>query len=430
MPFLNRKIILATVGTLGDLHPFLALARGLRARGFLPVLACPEDHLAKARASGVDAVAIFPGFDEICLRMGLDKAEATRRIMSNQRQMFEQMILPGLSDCAVKLDAIAEGAAAIVTSPFVLAAPIIAEKRGIPLVVAILQPMALLSALDPPRTRDFAMMRRGSPGRLGEGWNRAVYASMRYTLDAVYGRHLARVRREHGLSAKGSTGMFDAARSAALTLGLYSRHFAPLPGDAPTGTKLVGFPIFDSETGGEPELVPELAAFLSDCPAPVVFTLGTFAVHAASDFYAEAASIARALGERAVLLTGEPGAAEWDGPIFRVGYAPHSLLFPHAKAIVHHGGIGTVGQALQAGKPQLVIPHMGDQNDHADRIATIGLGHRVKPRRFVGSRALAALAALLDNRHIHDRAAETGALVAAENAELSASALIEQLLAK
>lgn len=426
---MTRKIILSTVGTLGDLHPFLALARGLRARGFTPVLGCPEDHLAKARASGIDPVAIFPGFDEICVRMGLGKAEATRRIVSDQRQMFEQMILPALSDCAAKLDMMAEGAVAIVTSPFVLAAPIIGEKRGLPLIACVLQPMALLSTLDPPNTREFAIMRHGSVGLLGEGWNRAVYATIRGILDVLYGRHISAVRRAHGLSAIGGARIFDAARSAALTLGLYSPIFAPLPKDVPPGTKLVGFPFFDSETGRDTELEQGLADFLSAGPPPVVFTLGTFAVHAPSDFYTEAERIARALGVRAVLLTGTLGAAASDGPIFRCGYAPHSRLFPRAAAIVHHGGIGTVGQALRAGKPQLIVPQMGDQNDHAYRITKLGVGSTLKASKFAGARAISALSALLGDLHIRERAAEIGRLVAAENAELTAAILIEGMLA-
>jgi rhamnosyltransferase subunit B len=427
---MTRKIILTTVGTLGDLHPFLALASGLRARGFTPVLGCPEDHVSKARASGIDAVAIFPGFDEVCARMGLGKAEATRRILSDQRQMFEQMILPALSDSAEKLDKMAAGASAIVTSPFVLAAPIIAEKRGLPLVATILQPMALLSALDPPNTRDFAMMKHGSVGLLGAGWNRTIYATMRRLLDALYGRHISAVRREHGLSAAGGARIFDAARSAALTLGLYSPLFAPLPKDAPPGTELVGFPFFDSETGRGNELEPALAAFLSAGPPPVVFTLGTFAVHAAGDFYVEAGRIARALGLRAILLTGAPGTATSDGLIFRCGYAPHSRLFSRAAAIVHHGGIGTVGQALRAGKPQFVVPQMGDQNDHAYRIANLGVGRTLKPSKFAGTGAISALAALLGDVRVRERASTIGTRMSAENAELAAASAIDNLLSR
>lgn len=423
-----HKIVLTTVGTLGDLHPFLALAQGLQARGFRVVLGCPEDHVAKARAAGVEAVAILPGFDEICSRMGCDKAEAASRIMGDQRQMLEQMILPALPDCAAKIDEISQGAAAIITSPFVLAAPIIAERKGLPLVAAILQPMALLSARDPPNTRDFAMMKHGSVGRAGEAWNRGVYAVMRRVLEGLYGRRIAVVRRDHGLSPSGGARMFEAAGAAGMTLGLYSAAFAPLPSDAPSNTKLVGFPFFDSETGAGNDLEPALATFLAEGPPPIVFTLGTFAVHASGDFYEEAERIAGALGMRAVLLTGVPGAGAVDGPIFRCGYAPHSRLFPRAAAIVHHGGIGTVGQALRAGKPQFVVPHMGDQNDHGYRVAHLGLGASMRPAKFTGHRATSAIAELLGSRQVEGRAAEMARLVSAENAASTAAALVEQML--
>ena len=423
-----HKIVLTTVGTLGDLHPFLALAQAMQDRGIRVLLGCPEDHVKKARAAGVEAVAILPGFDEICFRMGCDKAEAARRIMGDQRQMLEQMILPALSDCAAKIDEISQGAAAIVTSPFVLAAPIIAEKRALPLVAAILQPMALLSALDPPNTRGFAMMKHGAVGPAGRAWNGAVYGVMRRVLAGLYGRNISRVRRDHGLSPSGGPRMFEAAGAAAMTLGLYSAAFAPLPADAPPDTELVGFPFFDSDTGVGNELQPALAAFLSAGPPPIVFTLGTFAVHASGDFYKEAERIARALGVRAVLLTGISEAAVTDGPIFRCGYAAHSRLFPRAAAVVHHGGIGTVGQALRAGTPQFVVPHMGDQHDHAHRVVNLGLGATMTPAKFKGGRATSVIAALLESSRVQARAAEMAGRVGAENAASTAAALVDEMV--
>ena len=55
-----RKVVLTTIGTLGDLHPFIAIGLALRKRGFTPVLAVPEDQVAKCRRAGLEAVAILP----------------------------------------------------------------------------------------------------------------------------------------------------------------------------------------------------------------------------------------------------------------------------------------------------------------------------------------------------------------------------------
>jgi UDP:flavonoid glycosyltransferase YjiC (YdhE family) len=68
-----------------------------------------------------------------------------------------------------------------------------------------------------------------------------------------------------------------------------------------------------------------------------------------------------------------------EGGIFTCAYTPHSLIFPRAGLIVHHGGIGTTGQALRVGKPQLVVPHMGDKPDNTRRIVVMGLAKRCPP---------------------------------------------------
>lgn len=423
-----RRIVLCTVGSLGDLHPFLALAQALQARGFKPVLAVPEDQLGKVTAAGIEAVAVFPSFLQICSRMGLGEREAAGLLMGNQRKLFEQMLLPDLASSTAKLDALAVDADLIVAASFVLAAPIVAEKRRLPLVSVVLQPMALLSALDPPHTRDFWMMAGTPVSRIATAWNRGVYAMLRQALQSLYGRTIDDVRTDHGLLSVGARRMFEAHKSAVLTLGCYSPHFAPLPPDASDTTKLIGFPLFDSESGIGSELDPALEAFLAAGPPPLVFTLGTFATHAAGEFYVQAAEVARRLGMRAVLLTGRKSATQSDPSIFECAYAPHSLIFPHVAAIVHHGGIGTTGQALRAGKPQLVVPHMGDQNDHAHRIVQLGVGLTVKPARFNADQAAPVLSILLNNQGMRDAAARIGASITTENAAAEAASLIAQEL--
>ncbi len=423
-----RKIVLTTIGTLGDLHPFIAIALALKARGFSPVLAVPEDHVAKVRRAGLEAVAVLPGFDTIRERLGVSESEAVRRMMSDQRYMLEQAVLPSLSACAHTLDALTADADAIVASTMVLAAPIIAEKRALPLVSVMLQPMAMASALDPPKTPDFWMMRQRPAGKIGERWNLLMYAAFRQILHRLYADQLDVVRIEHGLRPRGAQRMLEAGREALLTVGCYSAAFAPLPRDAPKNARVVGFPIFDSEDGGSSALDPALEAFLRAGPAPIVFTLGSFAVYAAGDFYTEAAEVARRLGQRAILLTGDRASVATDSDIFACAYAPHSHLFHRCSVVVHHGGIGTTGQALRAGKPQLVVPHMGDQNDNGHRIARAGIGRVLKAKQFGARRATILIDDLLRDPARRERAARIGETIAQENGAQAAARAIEQAL--
>lgn len=423
-----RKIVLTTIGTLGDLHPFIAIAQALAARGFAPVLAVAEDQLAKCRAAGIEAVAVLPGFDAVQRRLGLAEDEAVKRIMGDQIEMLDQVLLPALPGCVEKLEAVAVGAEAIIASIFVFAAPIVAEKHDIPLVSVVLQPMAMLSAYDPPRTPDFWMMKHAPNTVLGRIWNRMVYATMRVAVQMKCGQHIDRVRAAHGLPRKSARRLLEVTEHSALTLGTYSRHFSPLPPDASRNARLVGFPIFDSRSGADETLDPALAAFLADGPPPIIFTLGSFAVNCPGNFYAEAAAAARALGRRAVLLTGRGSEPSVEGDIFRCAYAPHSLLFPAAAAVVHHGGAGTTGQALRAGMPQLVVPHMGDQYDHGQRIERLGVGLSMKAHRFTADRAARMIARLLEEPNYATEAARIGQHVAHEQGADAAAAAIAEAL--
>ena len=421
-----RKLVLTTVGTQGDLHPFIALGLALERRGFAPVLAVPRDQVKKVRRAGLAAEGVLPGFDEIHHRMGLDEADAVSRIVGSQREMLEQVLLPALPACAEELGRIGEGAEAIIASIFAFAAPIVAEKRGLPLISVVLQPMALLSAHEPPRTPEFRLLVGAPVGAVGRRWNQLAYLTIRRVLAVLYSKRIDAARTAQGLPLAGAGRMFEPQARAALTLACWSARFAPLPPDAPPRTRIVGFPTYDRDDGVSP-FPPSLERFLADGPPPLVFTLGTFAVNASGNFFNHAVEIARRLGLRAVLLTGldEP---RQDGGVFRCAYAPHSLLFSRACAIIHHGGIGTTGQALRAGRPQLVVPHMGDQHDHAHRVARLGVGLALSADVFEASRAMPLVRRLLDDVGFRTEAHRIGALIREEDGAENAADAIEATL--
>ncbi|MFT3978157.1 MAG: glycosyltransferase [Sphingomonas bacterium] len=199
-----------------------------------------------------------------------------------------------------------------------------------------------------------------------------------------------------------------------------------LPADAPSPAVLTGFPWFDSADGKPSVLPPELASFLNDGPPPLVVSLGSFVPFTAQAFYRRAAEIALELGMRAVLLTqADPGIAE--PSIMVADYAPHSLLFPHAAAIVHHGGVGTMGQALRSGRPQVIVPFTGDQFDHAKRIERLGVGISASPEGFMknGTALLRELLADPEQARNADRIARE---VRAENGADAAAGRIMQVI--
>lgn len=425
---IQQKIILTSIGSLGDLHPFIAIGIELQRRGYTPILAVPADHVEKASAAGLQAVAVLPSFETIQQRMGLTAAEAVTRIMADQNFLLDEVLIPWVATGARALDDIAYDVVAIVGSLFMFAAPIIAAKRRIPLISVVLQPMTMFSAYRPPRTPDFRLLRGTPANRIERAWNRLIYAGMRRVLRARYAATIDAVRAEHGLGSSGDAILFDPGGVPVLTLGCYSPAFGPLMPDAPPSARIVGFPIYDAESGVVGVSDPRLDAFLAAGPPPVVFTLGSLAVAAAGRFYENAALAVRQLGLRAVLLVGDQESLQSSPDVHVAAYAPHSTLFPRCSAIVHHGGVGTTGQALRAGKPQLVVPHMGDQNDNARRIDDMGVGRTLKLKDFDPARAATAIAHLLADSKTRQTAMRSGEIERSMDGARNAASEIDRAL--
>jgi rhamnosyltransferase subunit B len=198
--------------------------------------------------------------------------------------------------------------------------------------------------------------------------------------------------------------------------------------DYPHPTSIVGFATFDADDGSTVGLDPALQKFLDDGPAPLVFTLGSLIVNSPGRFYGHGARAARNLRMRAVLLAGEQGCGELahlqSADVFIAAYAPHSVLFPRAAAIIHHGGIGTLAQALRSGHPQLIVPYFADQPDNAARARRLGVARILPPRRFSASAASRHLARLLGGGRYLEQARIIGKSLSAEDGAARAARIV------
>ena len=359
------------------------------------MLAVPEDAVARVNAAGLAAAPILPSFASICARLNASPADIAARVFADTAFVIDEILLPSLGASTAALDTIAAEADMMVGSIFAFAADIVAEKRRLPLVSVMLQPMALFSARQPPTAPELSMLRRDPRTSLGRGWNRAFLLLLRTMLRRRYARRIDAVRADHGLAPGRRAPILDRGPATAELLCCWSSVLGALPADAPGNAALVGFPFMDEDTGADAKYMLEIDGFMHAGDPPLVFTLGSFAVVAAGHFYAEAAAASRALGRRALMLTGQAGPPRGDGDCLFVDYAPHSAVFPDAAAVIHHGGIGTTAQALRAGRPQIVIPHFGDQFDNAARLQSIGVGLSISRDHFDRDRAASAISQLL-----------------------------------
>ena len=120
------------------------------------------------------------------------------------------------------------------------------------------------------------------------------------------------------------------------------------------------------------------------------------------DFFEAAGQACRLIGRRGVLLT--PFAEQIpdnlpDG-VVHIPFLPFGTYLPRAGAMVHHGGVGTVAQAMSAGIPQVIRPMGYDQFDNAHRVERLGVGVSIGRPQFKAPRLAVALSGLLSSHEV------------------------------
>jgi len=349
--------------------------------------------------------------------------ELIERVMDPVRGaqvLLNRILMPSLRSDYAALDAAARTVDVMVTHPITFAAPVIAQARRLPWVSTVLAATTFFSSTDVPVLAPAPFL--AHLDGLGAWYGRLMAAfARRSTLSSM--KPVFHLRRELGLPT-GEHPLFEGQFSPTLTLALFSSVLAAPQPDWPRNVLVTGFVFYN----GLEALQPELDTFLNAGPPPVVFTLGTSAVAAAGRFYEESVDAVRRLGIRAVLLTGgfeqnQPRGKVPSG-VMLVDRAPHQLLFPRAAAVVHQGGAGTLGQALRAGKPMLVVPHAYDQPDNASRVTRLGVARTLRPRSYWGVRVARELGRLLSDSALAARASEVATVVRAEGGARAAAAAI------
>jgi rhamnosyltransferase subunit B len=415
----GRRIVFCTFGSLGDVYPFLAIARELRRQGHVPVIATTPVYRPLVEAEGVEFHPVRPEID-------VTDPEVLGRVMDPRtggRYVVCDVILPALHDSFADTADAAASADLVVVHPMALAAFAFVRMAGMPWASAALAPMSLYSVYDPPVLAGVPFAERLA------AWGPAAQRRLLKTMAFLFEPQWKRFRElERTLGLPPAPNPLFWGHSPHLALGLFSPTLAAPQRDWPARAHATGFPFFDQPGG----LSPELERFLGAGDAPIVFTLGSAAVGTAGDFFQQSAEAARSLGRRAVLLVGHDPRNHPAGTLPRgviaVPYAPHAAVFPHASAIVHQGGIGTTGEAMRAGRPMLVVPYSHDQPDHAARLTWLGVARRMPRARYDATAAAREIRILLDDKSLADRAAVIGSQVRAETGAVTASHLLTGLL--
>jgi len=413
------RFVLATAGSLGDLHPYIAVARALTERGHRAVIAAAEDHRAAVEGAGIELAPIRPSATDFG-----DYQALVARLFHARRgpeYLWREVVVPHLRSAYEDLSRAADGADVLVSHPITVTLPLVAQRRGLPWVATVLAPLSFMSVADPPVLAAAPWLHKLRA--LGPAPYRLVLSLLKRSVWS-WEAPLRELRREIGLLPTPHLAMFEGQFSPLCNLALFDPQLARPQPDWPANVRVCGAAIYDG-AAPDPALVREVERFLAAGEPPIVFALGSSAVWIAGDFWERAAAAARELGRRAILVTGPVTPANLPAGVQAFPYLPYSTVFPRAAAVVHQAGIGTLAQAMRAGRPQLIVPVAFDQPDNAHRAAALGIARVVPFRRVTAHRLTSELATLLgEASYAREARAVAEALANVDGAGRAAEALV------
>ncbi|MFN2491353.1 MAG: glycosyltransferase [Pyrinomonadaceae bacterium] len=424
----GKRIVLSTFGSFGDVHPYIAIALELKARGQHPVIATAEVYREKMDALDIEFFPVRPDMPSYDEPDELEKLAISLMDPRGGTEKVLELFTLRLSEVYEDLNSAVDGADLLLTHPLPLVGPIVAQKRRLRWVSSVLSPISFFSAYDPPVLPQAPWLHRLV--RLSPILGRLVYRIASSRLEKIM-EPVYRLRADLGLQ-RGLQPLLKGQHSPSLVLALFSSVLAKPQPDWPPNTRMTGFPFYDRrDFFGETEAPVALSRFLDDGPPPIVFTLGSSAFWVAKDFYRDSIKAARALGQRALLLIGHQRNLPDEtlpNDIAAFEYAPFGEVLPRALAVVHQGGVGTTGQGLRAGKPVLIVPHAHDQFDNAHRIVRLGCARMIPRPRYNAYTATRELEQLFGKADYFTKASEIGKQVESEKGAASAADAIEKVL--
>jgi sterol 3beta-glucosyltransferase len=404
------KIAILTVGSRGDIEPYLALATGLERAGHEVTIAAPAQYAGWIGSFGVEVFATR--FD-------------TGGFMAGRRQDAGPLSQNPTEQAVGVID---DYAAACKGADLILQTSV--AWGGVEIAAATGAAVAFAHAFPATPTREFPAFLLSWRGSLGGAYNFWTQRVAQRIAWAIFGKTLNVWRSRQGLPRLRSyPEMVSPAQAAGSpTLYPYSPAVLPKPADWPETDHVTGYWLLRAPADWE--LPRDLRDFLDSGPPPVLFGFGSMTGRNPQKRTREVVRALELSGHRGVIVTGGGGAlTRIDAPssVMFIDNAPFSRLFPRMAAVVHHGGAGTTATALRAGVPSIMMPVGFDQFAWAQIIERLGVGvDGGRMSRLNAERLSRSIAKAINDEGMRRRVADLANQIEGEDGIARAVAILER----
>jgi len=365
-------IVITTHGSTGDIYPLIRLALALQEAGHTVRFATSRPFKPDVEEAGVPFFQIPPDWDKSELQYWMGRLQKLKSPVSQLKEMYKAAT-PHLESILDAMEDAIDGADALISSYLFPINKAIAEKHDIPFISYAFAHNTVPSRFYPPH--EFPRL-RGMPNWIQLRWNRFCWKMGNVVVDTAINQTISRAFKRKGLP--GVKDFFS--KSAELVL------VAVSPGLMRPKIKLhprfqfTGYCRWQAPASHETE--EKIMAFRKDELVPII-NFGSM-VYDRPDEYMERLLAAWPKDKKLIL---QPGWSGFKVPksathILELGPMSHDQLFQHASVVIHHGGAGTTASVLHAGKPHIVVPHIGDQSFFSAEVKRLGCGIRSRKKTW------------------------------------------------
>ncbi|MEX3008493.1 glycosyltransferase [Hoeflea sp. TYP-13] len=423
------KILILTIGSRGDVQPYVALGQGLKATGHEVTLATCERFRGFIEDRGLNYGFIS---DDLLKIIDSDQGKALMEDTTNVFRTIAAMIKMSRQVAPLRRKAVEDSWAVaqavkpdmVLFHPKAVLGPAIAEKFDVPCILATPIPMIV-------PTGEFPCV--GFPDfKLGGWYNRLGYRIVNAMIKASSSKDVRAWRKQTDTPVKRTNVDYlnDQAGNPIPALHALSSHVLPRPSDWPETAVMSGYWFLDTDDDWLPP--EELQAFLDNGPPPIYVGFGSMSGRNPKRLGGAVIEALERTGHRGILATGWGGLQASDLPdtIFMIDQVPHDWLFPRVAAVVHHGGAGSTAAGLRAGKPTLICPFFADQPFWGKTVHALGAGPKPIMQKKVTMDGLTkGFDQLIHNDEMRQSAENIGEKLRAEDGVGNAVAFIEKVAA-
>jgi sterol 3beta-glucosyltransferase len=417
-------ITILALGSRGDVLPYTALGKGLKAAGHQVRFVTFENFEPLVAAQGLDFHPIRGDVQSILNRPGgqtlAESGQNAFRMARSVQRLFGVMAESFARD--LSSPALWNTELIVNQLPGGLYGYDLAEKLDVPMIAAAVIPLT--------PTRHQPMLAFPSLLAPIPGYNAFTHWLAYQLVWQAYRPAVSRWRQQTlGLSKAplwGYSRLMEERRVPVLNG--FSAHVVPRPPDWGKHIHITGYWFPEDEDWQPPDGLRE---FIQAGPPPVFIGFGSMPVRDPQRTTEVVLDALKRSGQRAVLHTGWGGIGQRDLPdyVWQIEYAPYAWLFPQMAAVVHHGGSGTTAFGLRAGVPSIIVPFLFDQFYWGKRLSALGVGVDPIPHKRLSAQRLAeALTIATTDTQMRQRAAELGERIRAEHGLKEAQDIINTVV--